>query len=99
MVLASEMMLLPPGAYQLGMSVRGQSVRGLAWSAKCVPGNSEILAMPIDVEGPRHLSARFVVPASGCPAQRLELTGSIVEEPRTVELTITGLALTRATAR
>src|SRR5687767_210036 len=74
-VLAQQLLLLPPGRYQLTMTVTGQSAgrEALSWSLVCLPGPKPIFKLPLKpVSGGQ--GGAFSVPAD-CPAQRLELTG------------------------
>lgn len=87
-VLADQLLLLPPGSYSLSFTVRGEPT-GLAWSLTCLPGTARQEA-PLS-QG----RLEFFVPPSGCPAQRLELRGAMADYPRTVDLILSPVALTR----
>ena len=98
-VLAQQLLLLRPGRYQLRMSLSGQAGDGsaISWSVTCLPQNRAIFALPLK-QGERQAAGVFSIP-SGCPAQRLELTGTAGEFPKSLDITISGLALTRAAAQ
>ncbi|MCY7339666.1 MAG: hypothetical protein LH465_06915, partial [Sphingomonas bacterium] len=98
-VLASELMVLPSGIYRFSFRLSGERNEGIAWTVKCVPTGTNILSLPLPTEGNRPVAGQFVVPASGCAAQRVDLTASISDEPRTVEMNITELALGRVGQR
>jgi len=95
-VLASQLLMLAPGRYRLAMHVTGPPQRGsLRWSVTCANANTPLATVGLDA-----LAARpwiFVVPA-GCGAQRLDLAGSSSDIAEQVEVTITGLALTKVGA-
>lgn len=94
LVLASQLLILEPGAHRLSMQITGASrtARSLAWSIRCLPSSNEIAAIPLKSGA---LAATFAVPPSGCSAQRLELIGSSPEFPEESDLTIAGLRLDR----
>ena len=98
-VLASQLMVLPSGAYRLGFRLGGEPNDGMRWTVKCIPAGSDILALPLPSVGNRMVAGRFVVPASGCAAQRIDLSAAISDEPKTVEMTISELALSRVGQR
>ena len=87
-VLADQLLLLPAGRYRLDFAVSGTPT-GLSWSLTCVPGTARQEAELI-----RQRFA-FVVPAQGCPAQRLELRGAIGDTPGTVDVTLGPVTLRR----
>lgn len=97
LVLASQLMLLRPGAYALAARLSGpsQSGPGLGWSLVCLPSGSRILGMPLASSGERPVAQPFTVPASGCTAQRLELEGRAGEPSTPLEATIASLSLRR----
>ena len=96
--LASQLMLLPAGSYRLQMRVSGQigPQSGVGWTVTCLPDGSPILELPLgrrpSGEG---AAADFSVPASGCPAQMIELQGRGREFPETADFRIGDLQLTR----
>jgi hypothetical protein len=94
--LAQQLLLLPPGQYQLAMTVSGQSpgLGSLVWSVTCLPQATTILSLPLKpMSGAQ--GGSFSVPAN-CPAQRLELNGLIGEFPQSVDVAIGNLRLTKA---
>ena len=82
-----------PGQYRLGMEVNGQPGDGsaISWSLTCLPRNQVVFSLPLK-HGQRASAGSFAVP-QGCPAQRLELTGSIGEFPQSIDFTIGKLQL------
>jgi hypothetical protein len=94
-VLASELILLPPGAYRLAMQIVGGPVHAeaLRWSVRCATSPDAIAAIAVD-QAAMH-GWTFEVPAN-CPAQWLELSGRSGDIAQQSDVTITGLKLTRA---
>ena len=91
-VLASQLLLLPPGRYRLAMTVGGgDGADAMHWTLRCARDHKPIADLRLRT-GPS--SAGFHVP-EGCEAQWLELSGLPGETPRTVELTLNGLRLAR----
>jgi hypothetical protein len=90
--LATQLLLLAPGAYRLAMPVTGDKdhARSLVWSLTCVNSNTPIGRIPLDEAAARAWA--FTVPA-GCAAQKLELSGVSSDMPQQVEVTIARLQL------
>jgi hypothetical protein len=93
--LASELILLPPGAYRLSMQLLGDPSRGrsLSWSIWCDKAAEPIASVTLDAAAARGL--RFDVPA-GCPAQWLKLSGVSSDMPQQSDVTIGALKLEKA---
>lgn len=92
--LASQLLRLAPGRYRLAMRIEGPSrAGGLSWGISCVPGNAGLLRLPIGTAGKGAVAGGFAVPASGCPAQALELRGRPGDTLETAQLTIFDLKL------
>ena len=92
-VLASQLLLLPPGRYRLAMQLTGDSAhaRSLLWSVTCANSKATLARVPLDSAA----AARgwpITVPAD-CPAQQLELLGASPDLPQQVDLTIGNLRL------
>jgi hypothetical protein len=84
--LAAQILLLRPGTYTLRVQAEGSaSGEGaqLVWSVACAQGNARLVDLPLTKisSAPRALAARFTVPASGCPAQWLRLSGVAADFP------------------
>jgi hypothetical protein len=95
--LAQQLLLLSPGRYRFAMAAKGDfSEAGeIGWSVKCEVSKQALMRLPLGQgTGSRRLEASFTVPA-GCVAQRLELTGSPGEFPKTTELTVGDLQIKR----
>jgi hypothetical protein len=92
-VLASQLLLLPAGTYQLRMSAGTDAVHGelLGWSIQCDKAPLPIASTSL--QGATK-GWRFVVPAN-CPAQRLELSGTSGDVAQQADVTIGRLSLTR----
>ena len=90
-VLASQVLRLPPGRYRLATQVNGggDAAKTLGWKIVCLPGRTPQLESPLYVAG----GSSFVVPASGCSAQQIELTGTMSEMPQVVDLTVGQVSL------
>jgi hypothetical protein len=97
--LADQLLLLPPGRYQLNMDVSGQfgEESAVAWLLVCLPSGNSILNLPVD-QAASNVKGTFSVEA-GCTAQRLELIGSASEFPKPIEFSISRLKLTRAASQ
>lgn len=90
-VLASQLLLLRPGPYQLAMQVAGDVAHAgsLAWTLSCVGSNHPLTQLNL---GAAARSVSFTVPA-GCPAQSLQLVGDAPDLPQPVDLTVSGFSL------
>jgi hypothetical protein len=75
-VLASQLIVLPPGHYRLAgrALAEGDGSPGTAWSVRCDGGAATAQISPTGAAGRwTEASAVFEVPQEGCPAQWLEL--------------------------
>jgi hypothetical protein len=90
--LATQLLLLAPGAYRLAMPVTGDKghARSLAWSLTCANSTTPIGRIALDEAAARGWA--FTVPA-GCAAQKLELSGVSSDMPQQVDVTIARLQL------
>lgn len=94
--LASQMLRLAPGHYQLAMRIDGPTrAKGVGWTIICYPGSTAILQLPLGTVNKGAISGNFAVPASGCPAQSLELRGQPPEVTETAQLRVFDLKLER----
>jgi hypothetical protein len=93
--LASELVVLPPGAYRLSMQLLGDPSRahGLNWSIWCDKAAEPIASVTLDAAAAR--GWQFEVP-SGCPAQWLKLSGVSGDLPQQTDITIGSLKLEKA---
>ena len=92
-VLASQLLLLPPGEYQLTAPVSGTVVPGaLAWTIRCLPKGAPLAQAQVPSAGA--MAAAFRVPAD-CSAQLLELTGFELERPQDSDALIGPVAMRR----
>ena len=99
--LASQLLVLAPGPYRFAFTVDGTKTNGgpnLVWSLRCASGaTTDLMRVTATGSGaPRRVVSGFTVP-SGCPAQRLVLTGEAGDFPATVTVTLRDLALQPAT--
>lgn len=96
-VLASQLLLLPPGNYRLAMNVieadGGQDA--VHWLMRCAKPGEEVLDLPLRAGA---LAADFAVPA-GCEAQWLQLQGMPADTPQNTELKIDDLRLATGASR
>jgi hypothetical protein len=95
-VLASQLLVLAPGRYRLAMKVSGdlRNLGLLSWKLTCAGGAEELLRLRLAAV----TQGTFDVP-SDCPAQRLELVGSAPDLAQALDVTISGLSLTREQPR
>ena len=96
-VLASELVLLAPGAYRLRLELAGAAIHPelLRWSIRC-DGKTD----PVSSAALHEVAARgwtFAIPRD-CPAQWLELSGRSGDIAEQAEATLTRLRLERAGA-
>ena len=96
-VLASQLLLLPAGAYRLVMELDGGEAEGLEWALRCAGAPKPFARLPLRGKGAAEV--RFSVPTANCPAQWLELRGVAGDFPRTAELSLGGLRLVREEGR
>lgn len=99
--LASQLIVLPPGRYELAFEAEGQAegdAGRLAWTIACHPGERAIASVPIAGVGytPRRIAGAFSVPATGCSAQWLRLEGMSAEFPKPQQATIRRLRIARS---
>jgi hypothetical protein len=94
-VLASQLLLLPAGAYRLGMQVVGAPVHpeSLRWSMRCDKEKEPFATVGIAEAASRGWT--FKVPPS-CSAQWIELSGQSGDVAQQSDVTIGALALNRA---
>jgi hypothetical protein len=92
-ILATQLLLLEPGKYELSMRLLGDAARAklLTWSIWCDKAGAPISSVTIDAA--TH-GWRFEVP-SGCAAQWLKLSGSSSDIAEQVDVSITALKLER----
>jgi hypothetical protein len=93
--LASQLLVLRPGAYRFGFTVDGSKTAAgptLTWSLRCANGaKTELMNTAVVGTGTRHrVAASFAVP-SNCPAQQLTLTGNAGEFPAPVNVSLRDL--------
>lgn len=96
--LATQMILLDPGAYRISFEVEGEAdgEHGLlAWTLTCHPGGRRLVDVPItEVDfAARQLTGDFSVPESDCSSQWLRLVGRAAELPEDQQVTITELQI------
>lgn len=94
-ILATQLLLLPPGAYRLSMRLvggDGERAKALSWSIWCDKTSTPLSGMNLDVSAERGWT--FDVPA-GCPAQWLRLSGASVDISQQVDVTVGDLRLQR----
>jgi hypothetical protein len=96
--LASQLLVLPPGAYRLTMRAGGDlgAAQPLQWRLTCVNSKAEIAAAPFAAVAGRGLA---ITVGGECGAQQLQLVGSSSDLPRQVDVTINQLTLTREAPR
>jgi hypothetical protein len=96
--LASQLLLLRPGRYELSMAANGDVGPDgqLRWRIRCVPsGRPVILDLPLTGPNSRKAAGQFQVPSSGCEAQRIDLDGVPADMPRSSDAIISPLRLSK----
>ena len=90
-VLASQLLLLPPGRYRLAMNVAegGRNEGATHWILRCAAGGKVLGDLPLKAGA---VGVAFAVPP-GCEAQWLELQGVAGDMPQTTELKLQELRL------
>jgi hypothetical protein len=96
-VLASQLLLLPPGAYRLRFQLAGGATHpeALSWSIRCDKARTQLSSVAVDTASAHGWT--FQIPA-GCAAQWLELSGRSGDITQQSDATITNLSLGRANA-
>lgn len=95
-VLATQTLILPPGTYRFDAPASGDIVAGaLSWTLGCVGSRSYLLN--VGLGGPKPTAGTFAVPASGCPAQELQLNGFQEDSPEDSDIRIGSASVTRVT--
>jgi len=96
-VLASQLLLLPPGAYRLRFQLAGGATHpeALSWSIRCDKAPAQLSSVAVDTASAHGWT--FQIPA-GCGAQWLELSGRSGDITQQSDATITNLSLGRANA-
>jgi hypothetical protein len=91
--LASQTLLLAPGSYKLKANTRGQlPEQSLSWVVSCLESGAQTLELWLTA---RTAEGRFEVPASGCAAQKLELTGHLQDMPEDADVLIGPVTIER----
>lgn len=95
-LLAGQFLVLSPGRYRLAMRVDGEVVRAssLKWTVLCARSGQVLMTLPLNDAKRAAQGVTFDVPA-GCGGQNLQLIGSAPEIPQQVEVTVSGLTLSR----
>jgi hypothetical protein len=93
--LASQTLTLSPGRYRLSFKVEGSSknLPALAWTISCLPSKRAISSFALGRQAGQTASDFSI--GADCPAQLLALTGTSPEFPETVDVTLSGLSLTK----
>ena len=93
--LASQLLLLKPGAYRFLAPVNGIPAAGaLSWTLTCSRGGPPIMDVPLTSSTS---AARFAIPAD-CPSQMLQLTGHLEDMPQDSDVQIGPVQLERVAA-
>ncbi|MDQ3478626.1 MAG: hypothetical protein M3438_05645 [Pseudomonadota bacterium] len=98
--LASQVMLLPAGRYEIAFAVAGD-VGGegqLRWRVACLPSGPLVLDLALTSAAGGRAGGQFQVPSNGCAAQRIELVGAAADMPKSSDATISQLRLSRVGA-
>jgi tetratricopeptide (TPR) repeat protein len=93
-VLAQQLLLLPPGSYRFASPTSGNAARGaLVWSLVCERSSNSLMELELE----RGFRANFSIP-NDCPAQRLELRGRQQEMPKATDVQIGPVMIERTAA-
>jgi hypothetical protein len=94
--LASRVLVLPPGRYQLSMRVSGDvaAAEGVRWVAICLREKTNLFDLPLSGASSGTLVARFQVPPE-CDAQQLQLKGFAQTYPAASEVRTRDFTLRR----
>lgn len=94
-ILASQLLILPPGQYRMSMQLLGDQAHAhtLTWSIWCDKAGAPIASISLDVAAAHGWS--FAVPEN-CPAQSLRLSGASADMPQQVDVSIASLKLEKA---
>jgi hypothetical protein len=99
--LAQQTILLSPGRYRLSVVASGRDEYSqLAWVITCARGGDPVVATRLLKlsDGRQKYSSIFQIPASGCEAQQLALTGTPGEFPRTADAEIDAIHIEPVTS-
>ena len=95
-VIATQMLLLPPGSYRFAAPVSGQvAPNALTWALACV-GGTRLMGSWLSAESGQ--GETFTVPSLGCGAQQLELRGHAQDAPQDTDIHIGSVSIERAGA-
>lgn len=99
--LASQLLLLPPGTYELSVRSAGAApaeAGEIAWTVSCAGIETVLttLRLPDASDRAQLIESSFTVPPTGCSAQWLKLVGIAKEFPRTRSARMTGLSLVKS---
>jgi hypothetical protein len=100
LLLAEQLLMLKPGAYRFQFQAEGDAkgeTSRLAWTLTCQGSKAVPMQLPLAgiTYAPRTVGANFTVPASGCGAQWLRLSGSAAEFPAEQNVTIRNLQIAK----
>lgn len=96
--LASQMMVLGPGAYHLDSTLGAEGTKDggrFAWVLACYPKGPELARLDVrgDIAPGTVLTAPFATPAADCPAQTLSLRTLPGEFPVRTRLSVTSVRI------
>jgi hypothetical protein len=96
--LAEQLLMLKPGRYRMQFraegDAKGESSK-IGWTLSCHGSKATLVQLPLTniTYAPRLLAASFTVPAAGCGAQWLRLSGAAAEFPDEQAATIRDLQI------
>lgn len=94
-MLASQLLLLPPGRYRFAFGLSGTPQPGsLVWNLSCLGRRQPLMRLDLSSSAPRQ--ADFTVPPGGCEAQMLSLRGRVQDMPKQTDVLIGPAAIRRA---
>lgn len=93
--LANQLLVLRAGRYRFMAPFVGDLTSGvLSWSLDCVGSNAPFMELKLGTSMPQ--SAVFTVPATGCPAQSLQLNAHLQDSARVTDIQIGPVSIERA---
>ena len=99
-VLGQQTLLLPAGRYRFSVVASGKDeYNQIAWTITCASGGEPVQTTKLTnlASTRRKYSTTFEIPASGCEAQQLALSGSPGEFPKPADATIETVLIEPAT--
>jgi hypothetical protein len=100
-VLAEQLLTLAPGAHELQLTARSEAppkTGSISWRLSCLPSPQQIARVNLEnlTSQGQSYRARFVIPASGCTGQKLQLIAEAGDFSGSSNLAVSKMSLRRA---